>query len=82
MKPQTFPEQNITYAKYQPEYLPLPAFSDEKTTISLWALTWRERWKILFSGRLWLLQLNRGTALQPQLPTVDYPFEVDKASSE
>ena len=74
MKPIKFPEQNCTYAKDQKEYLPLPAFKDERETISCWQISFAERLKILFSGKIWLRQLNFGEALQPQSPTVDYPF--------
>lgn len=74
MKPIEFPEQTQVWAKDQPPYLPLPAYSNERETISLWALTWRERLKLLFTGRLWLRQLNFGSALQPQAPTVHNPF--------
>lgn len=74
MKPIEFPEQTQVWAKNQPPYLPLPAYTDERETISLWTLTWRERFKVLFTGRLWLRQLNFGSALQPQAPSVDRPF--------
>ena len=66
MKPIQFPEQTMVWAENQPPYLPLPAYTDDRETISLWALTWRERIRALFTGRLWLRQLNFGAALQPQ----------------
>ena len=74
MKPLSFPEQTMVWAKDQAPYLPLPAYVDERETISLWGLTWRERLRILLSGRLWLRQMNFGQPLQPQKPTVDHPF--------
>lgn len=74
MTPTEFPEQTIVWAKNQPPYLPLPAYTDERETISCWYLTWRERIKVLMAGRLWLRQLNFGAALQPQVPCVDSPF--------
>ena len=74
MNPIGFPEQTIVWAENQPPYLPLPAYTDERETISLWSLSWRERLKVLFTGRLWLRQLNFGRALQPQALTVDCPF--------
>ena len=76
MTPIEFPEQTIVWAKDQPEYQPLPAYTDERQTISCWALTWRERIRVLWTGRLWLRQLNFGGALQPQLPEVVSPFGV------
>ena len=74
MKPISFPEQTQVWAENQPPYLPLPAYTDQVETISLWGLSWRERLKILFTGRVWLRQCNYGDPLQPQLPTVDRPF--------
>ena len=74
MTPIEFPQQTIVWAKDQPPYLPLPAYTDARETISCWRLTWRERLKILFFGRLWLRQMNFGNALQPQEPCVDTPF--------
>ena len=43
MKPLDFVERNQGWAANQPPYLPLPAYSDEKETITCWALSWRER---------------------------------------
>lgn len=74
MKPIEFPEQTIVWAKNQPEYRPLPAYTNETETISCWALTWRERLTLLRTGRLWFRQKNFGRALQPQLPSVESPF--------
>lgn len=74
MEPIDFPEKNVTYAKNQSEYLPLPAFKDDTCTISCWKFTWKERLKILFGSNLWLRQLNFGRPLQPQSPGLDYPF--------
>ena len=76
MKPIEFPEQTMVWAKNQPPYLPLPAFTNDRETISLWALTWRERFRLLFTGRLWLRQLNFGQALQPQKLCLETPFQV------
>lgn len=78
MKPIEFPEQTTVWAKDQPEYLSLPAYSNDDRTISCWQLTWRERLILLFTGRLWLHQLNFGAALQAQLPSVDYPFVLNE----
>ena len=74
MKPVEFPEQNAVLAKDQPEYLPLPVCRHGDRTISCWKLTFGERLKLLFTGRLWLLVLNFGGPLQPQLPMVESPF--------
>ena len=74
MTPIEFPEQTIVWAKNQPPYLPLPAYTNDKETISCWKLTWKERFKVFMNGQLWLRQMNFGESLQPQAPTVDVPF--------
>ncbi len=74
MKPTTFPEQTIVWAANQPPYLPLPAYTDDRQTITRWRLTWRERIRIALLGVLWLRQLNFGDPLQPQSPSVQSPF--------
>ena len=77
MNPVEFPQQTIVWAKNQPPYLPLPAYTDDKQTISCWSLTLKERIKVLLFGRLWLRQMNFGEALQPQAPSIDSPFIVE-----
>lgn len=75
MTPIGFPEQNVVFAKDQPQYQPLPAYrSREGQVISCWRLTLWERLCLLFSGRLWLRQLTFGDPLQPQLPAAKRPF--------
>ena len=74
MNPIEFPEQTIVWAKNQPPYLPLPAYTNERETISCWQLTWKERFKLLIFGKIWLRQSNFGAKLQPQLLTIDTPF--------
>lgn len=61
----------IVLAKDQPEYLPLPVahveYSDGvQSMISCYKLTWKERAKILISGKVWWEQLTFGNPLQPQ----------------
>lgn len=58
----------------QPEYVPLPAYRDDEITISCWKLTLKERITLLFTGELWLSQMNFRKPLQPQLPSVVNPF--------
>ncbi len=75
MKPIKFKESNIIFAKDQPEYLPLPAYKNDKgDVISLWQLNFFERIKILFTGRMWFHVSTFNKPLQPQLPTLKYPF--------
>lgn len=72
MKPIEFPEQNIVFAKDQPEYLPLPAFrndSPEGEVISCWQLSFSERLRILFTGKLWVSLMSFNKPLTPSFFT-------------
>jgi hypothetical protein len=77
MKIIEFPEQTTVFAKYQPEYLPLPAhrfLDDAQGRIACcWQLTWRERFAVLFGGKLWHQILTFDQPLQPQKLTVEKP---------
>jgi hypothetical protein len=75
MKPIEFKGFNVTFAKNQSEYLPLPAFkSDSGEVVSCWSLNLRERIKMAFTGKLWLHMLTFNHPLQPQRPSVDCPL--------
>lgn len=70
------PEKTVVIAKDQPQYIPIPAhqFRDAEGRIAFcWALTWRERLRVLFTGRIWHQVLTFNTALQPQKLTVEKP---------
>ena len=73
MKPVKFAEVNGIWAKDQPPYLPLPAHQRGGMVTTCWQLTFAERVKILFTGRLWLQQLTFRMPLQPQRATVHKP---------
>ena len=58
-------------AKDQPEYTPLPVahirYTDGvRSMISCYRLTWRDRLRILITGKVWWGQLTFGQPLQPQ----------------
>lgn len=74
MMPIEFDGSNTVIAKDQPEYQPLPALVTDDITISCWKLTWLERIKAVIFGKLWLSQMNFGSPLQPQLPSLNRPF--------
>lgn len=58
--------RQITYAKDQPEYNPLPALvSSDGAVVTGWELTWRERLSVLFGGKLFLSLLTFNQPLQP-----------------
>lgn len=74
MKPIEFPEQNVVYAKDQPEYQPLPAFKSDAPTgevVSCWKLSFTERLKILFTGKMWLCLLSFNGPLTPSYMAVN-----------
>lgn len=57
MKPIKFKEQNVTFGKpadmTDEQCSSLPAYRGDGDIISLWKLSFIERIKILFTGRLW-----------------------------
>lgn len=77
MKIVPFPEHNVVFAKDQPEYKQLPAYrcADPETgrIFCCWSLSWRERIRLLFTGRLWHQILTFNKPLQPQLLTLEKP---------
>ena len=77
MKVIEFPEQTVVIAKNQPQYRPLPAYrypdDPEGRIACCWSLSWRERFAVLCSGRLWHQILTFNAQLQPQLLTVEKP---------
>lgn len=79
MKLIEFPEQNVVYAKDQPEYNPLPAvkWNDNCGTITCcWKLTLLERLKVLFTGKLWHDILTFNQPLQPQRLNTSKTFKI------
>ncbi len=65
--------EETVFAKHQPQYNPLPAVMVDGRVISRWKLTWRERFKLLVTGNLWLTLLTFGQPLQPILIEIDSP---------
>lgn len=77
MKIVEFPEHNKVFARDQKQYIPLPAYQwpgDSQGRITCcWSLSWRERFKLLFTGRIWHSILTFNSPLQPQLLSVVKP---------
>jgi len=70
MKPVDFEGRNALIAEHQDEYITLPAQyknDDSGTVIFCWELSWRERFKALFTGVIWQAVLTFGGPLQPQM---------------
>lgn len=65
MKPIIFKESNKDLLKPQgmtdAECGSLPVFTDGQQCVSRWQLTWKERFQILFFGRIWLGVLSGQT---------------------
>lgn len=63
MKPIKFKESNKTLLTPKniagSKCLPLPVFSDGTDRVSCWRVTFLERLKILFTGKIWLVVLGR-----------------------
>lgn len=83
MEPIKFKGQNSTYAKDQPEYLPLPVHKTACGIVtSCWRMTWIERIKMLLTGRIWWSILTFNNPLQPQLPSIDKPDWISDKEGE
>lgn len=68
MKPVKFKGVNVTYAENQPEYMPLPVHkTPDGTVTSCWKMSFWERVKVLFTGRIFLTVLTFNKPLQPVL---------------
>jgi len=70
MKPVEFKHQNVVFAKDQPEYQPLPALrldTSEGQVISCWKLSFKERLRVLFIGRVWMSLMSFNKPLTPSL---------------
>ena len=73
MKPIEFKEQNCIFAKDQPQYLPLPAFKNDSVqgeVVFCMKLSLRERFTLLFTGKLWCCLLTFNKPLTPSFFTV------------
>jgi len=79
MNPINFKEQNCIFAEHQQPYLPLPVHkTDDGMVVSCWKLTWKERLKIIFTGKIWCALLTFNSPLQPQKLQIESPFELGK----
>jgi hypothetical protein len=74
MKPIKFDYANATFTKNDPNYMPLPAWTDGIQVVSGWSLSWRERCQVFRTGVLWIRQQTFGRPLQPLRPQALNPF--------
>jgi hypothetical protein len=64
------------FAKDQSEYQTLPAWvSPEGTVVTRWRMGWRERFRVLLTGDLWLSVLTFNQPLQPVKLGTQCPVE-------
>ncbi len=83
MRPIDFPESNTIFAKHQGEYVSLPAFYDYSNldgerhfgrVVHCWKLSWRERLRVILSGRMWVQVLTFEKPLQPVRLATEKPL--------
>lgn len=81
MKP--IPIEGLPVTVYGGEgYIPLPTANLGGRTTSRWKLDWRERFKVLVSGEIWLSVLTFGGPLQPVKLEVDCPIVMEITAAE
>jgi len=75
MEPIRFKEVNVTFAKDQPDYLPLPAHKTKDGVVTTcWKMTFREKIKLFFTGRLYLQVQTFNKPFSPIVVFLDDPF--------
>ncbi len=79
MNPIRFEQCNCIMGENQPQYLPLHACrhkDDNGTVTTCWELSFRERLRILFTGKIFLSLLTFDKPIQPQKISLVNPLEV------
>lgn len=74
MKGIEFKHQNVVFAKDQPEYLPLPALkidSPNGEVVTCWKMSFKERIKVLFTGKVWMSLMMFDKPLTPSYLSVN-----------
>lgn len=78
MKPIKFPQSNRVISRLKPAPLSLPDMPyhvDQDGVVTIcWQMSWAERLRLLFIGKLWHTQLTYHTPIQPCRPTAYCPF--------
>lgn len=74
---------NCTYAKSQPQYLPLPAYKDQDGQVTFcWLARVWERLVFLYTGQIWIQQKTFGTPLQAIRVSVLKPLIAEIPNNE
>ncbi len=67
----------VTYAKDQPQYLPLPARrTPDGEVVTCWKLNWRARLSVLFGSNFYITILTFNRPLTPFRVAVEKPVYV------
>ncbi len=75
--PGCFEDHDTVFGKDQLEYLPLPAHVEGDGTITTrWKLSWRERFRIMWTGDMWLQIMTFNLPVQPVKLTTQCPISV------
>jgi hypothetical protein len=86
MKPINFKEHNAVYGEEQPEYIPLPVFVNDEDengeVVSCWNLSFTERVRLQFTGKIWLSLLTFHKPLTPSILTTQKKKILKKISYE
>jgi len=72
MKPIEFKGQNTIAAKDQPQYKSLPLYKAttiQGECISCWKLSFSERIRLLFTGKIWISMMTFNKPIMPIYPT-------------
>ena len=75
MKPVKFKQCNVIYAENQPEYQPLPAYknkSDLGEVVNCWEISFIERLKVLFTGKVYVSLLSFNRPLTPSFLSTSF----------
>ena len=74
MQPIKFKSQNIVFAEDQDQYLSLPAHRTEDGVVtSCWGMTWKERLRVLLTGKVYTQLLTFNTPLTPHAVYTEDP---------
>lgn len=70
MKAIKFKEHNVVLAENQPQYTPLPVLRDQGTegiVVSCYKMSFKDKLRAVFIGKIWIGQMTFHNPLQPQL---------------
>lgn len=69
---------DVIFGAEQPQYLPLPAWTDGEQVIERWHLSWLDRLRAFLGGDLFVHVLTFGHPIQPIIVSFDWS-DIDTA---